>query len=358
MKKLALVVASLLVLIVTATLVVSLGLIFDENPQSTPAPGSGANVPAAPSAVEGILVLPEDGPDALIEELDAARTSISIEIYLLTDDSIISALFRARDRGVIVRVLLEEDPYGGSNQQPEIFQTLAEGGIQVRWNTAASRFSHVKLIVIDQEVALIMNLNLTYSALTRNRELAVITTDPSQVEHASRIFEIDWQGTEGEIPGPLTLSPDTSRETIIGLVDSAQRTLDIYAEVITDQHFIDSVKAAIDRGVRVRIVMTESYGQDLPTEPVGELVRYGAELHILANPYIHAKLLLVDGARAFIGSQNYTSTSMDQNREVGVTVIDPANIERLQRVFNKDFGMGIPATAGTPDTTSLILAVT
>lgn len=347
MKKLALVAASILILIASAAIVVSLGLVLDDRDPSPLLPTAVGQVPAAPSSVEGVFILPEDGPTALIEELDAARSSISIEVYLLTDDTVLSALFRARDRGVTVRVLLEKDPYGGSNQQPEIFQTLSEGGIQVRWNTAASRFSHVKMIVIDQQVAMIMNLNLTYSALNRNRELAVITTDPAQVDHASRIFENDWQGKDGPIPGPLTLSPDSSRETILGLIDAARETLDIYAEVITDTQFVETVKSAIDRGVRVRIVMTESYGQDLLTEPVGELVRHGAALHMLANPYIHAKLLLVDGSRALIGSQNYTSTSMDQNREVGVVISGTSNMERLQRVFDKDFAMGVPAGIGS-----------
>ena len=346
MKKLGLLLASILILIASATIVVSFGLVFDSKPVETPGPTAVGEVPAAPSSIEGVYILPEDGPESLIGELDAARTSISIEIYLLTDDSIVSALFRARDRGVTVRVLLEKDPYGGSNQQPEIFNTLSAGGVQVRWNDAATRFSHVKLIVIDQSVALIMNLNLTFSALTKNRELAVVTTDPALVEHASRIFESDWQGKEGAIPGPLILSPDTSRDTILGLVNSATETLDIYAEVITDREFVSAVQAALERGVRVRIVMSQAYGEDLLTEPVGELVRAGAELHTLANPYIHAKMLLVDGTRALIGSQNYTSTSMDKNREVGVVISSPSNIERLQRVFDKDFAMGIPAATG------------
>lgn len=349
MKKLAFLVASIFVLIGTATLVVSLGLLRDEagSPRSTPT--VVRDVPAAPSALEGVYILPDDGPGELIAELDAARSSISIEIYLLTDEQVLQALFRARDRGVTVRVLLEKDPYGGSNQQPEIFATLAEGGIQVRWNDAAKRFSHVKLIVIDQRVAMIMNLNITYSALNRNRELAVITTDPALVDHASRIFEHDWQGKEGSIPGPLVLSPDTSRATIIGLIDAAVESIDIYAEAMTDRQFIERVIAALDRGVRVRIIMTQSYGQNLLGEPVGELVRNGAELHTLANPYIHAKLILVDGKQALIGSQNYTATSMDQNREVGVVISAPSNIQRLQRVFDRDFAMGVPARLPADD---------
>ena len=341
MKKLAMIGAAIMVLIATATIVVSLGLVAETN-KPAPSPTVVEQPPAAPRAVEGVYILPDDGPSPLLEELDAARVSISIEIYLLTDDDVLSALFRARDRGVTVRVLLEKDPYGGSNQQPEIFETLNEGGIQVRWNPAAKRFSHIKMIVIDQRVALIMNSNLTYSALNKNRELAVFTTDPLLVDHASRIFENDWHGKDGTIPGPLIVSPDTSRSTIIGLVNSAQSTLDIYAEVITDNEFVSSVIAALERGVRVRIIMTQAYGQDMLAEPVGELVRHGAELHTLANPYIHAKLIMVDGREAFIGSQNYTSTSMDQNREVGVLISGHSNLLRVQRVFDRDFASGIP----------------
>ncbi len=342
MKKFAMVAAAILVLIGTAALVVSLGLVAEKDSPTTPVPATSEQHPPAPSAIEGVYVLPDDGAAPLIEELDAARSSISIEIYLLTDDDVLAALFHARDRGVTVRVLLEKDPYGGSNQQPQVFDTLTEGGIQVRWNTAAQRFSHVKLIVIDRRVALVMNLNLTYSALTKNRELAVITTDPDLVDHASRIFENDWQSKEGEIPGPLTLSPDTSRTAIIGLIQSAQSTLDIYAEVITDPGFISAVQAAIDRGVRVRIIMTQGYGQHMLDEPVGELVRYGAELHTLASPYIHAKLIMVDGKQAFIGSQNYTSTSMDLNREVGVIISGPSNLERLAPRIRPRFRYGNP----------------
>src|SRR5690606_29789892 len=136
MKKLGLVVASILILVATITIVVSLGLVVDDKVTQRSTPTALANVPAAPGVTEGIYILPEDGPTLLIEELDSATDSISIEVYLLTDDSVIQALFRARDRGVNARVLIEEDPYGGSNQQDEVFATLEEGGIQVRWNKA------------------------------------------------------------------------------------------------------------------------------------------------------------------------------------------------------------------------------
>lgn len=344
MKKLALGLASILILIATFAIVVSIGLVHDQRNPAPEAPTAIAQVPPAPISVEGVYILPDDGPQPLIDELDAAHSSISIEIYLLTDDSVISALFRARDRGVLVRVLLEEDPYGGSNQQQEVFDTLTAANIEVRWNAASKRFSHVKLVVVDDRVALIMNLNLTYSGLNRNRELAIITNDPDLVDHAARVFETDWLGTAGPIPGPLVLSPDNSREVILGMVASAQVSIDIYAEVIADKEFIEYVGAALARGVRVRIVMTEGYNQNLMDEPVGELVRAGAELHKLDQPYIHAKMLLIDGQSAMIGSQNFTYTSMNENREVGAVISGSTNIERLLRTFERDFASGIPVS--------------
>ena len=65
-------------------------------------------------------------------------------------------------------------------------------------------------------------------------------------------------------------------------------------------------------------------------------------VYTMFHRIIHAKLIMVDGKQAFIGSQNYTSTSMDLNREVGVIISGPSNLERLRRVFDRDFSMGIP----------------
>ena len=94
MKKLGLLLASILILIATVAIVVSLGLVFDDSAPSSPNPTIAGQVPAAPWSVEGVFVLPEDGPEALIEELDAARSSISIEVYLLTDDSVLGSFHK------------------------------------------------------------------------------------------------------------------------------------------------------------------------------------------------------------------------------------------------------------------------
>jgi phosphatidylserine/phosphatidylglycerophosphate/cardiolipin synthase-like enzyme len=37
---------------------------------------------------------------------------------------------------------------------------------------------------------------------------------------------------------------------------------------------------------------------------------------------VHAKLILADAGLAFVGSQNFSATSLDKNREVGVAIAD------------------------------------
>jgi phosphatidylserine/phosphatidylglycerophosphate/cardiolipin synthase-like enzyme len=106
-----------------------------------------------------------------------------------------------------------------------------------------------------------------------------------------------------------------------------------------DREIIDALKRAAGRGVNVRLVMSaqtiEGSAERL------ELAAAGVQPRIVDNPYIHAKMVLADGDQAFIGSQNFTSTSLDQNREVGVILTDSTNLHRLQRVFDDDFAAGL-----------------
>jgi len=52
---------------------------------------------------------------------------------------------------------------------------------------------------------------------------------------------------------------------------------------------------------------------------------------------MHAKLVLVDGQRAFIGSQNFFAVSLDANREVGIIVADAAVVAQLVSVAQGDW---------------------
>jgi phosphatidylserine/phosphatidylglycerophosphate/cardiolipin synthase-like enzyme len=293
-------------------------------------------------ATTGVFITPMDGRGPLLEEIAAARREITLQIYLVSDNQVIDALAAAVKRGVHVRVLLEEHPYGGGGGQPEIFERLKKAGIDVRWGNPVFRFSHVKTFTMDGAVAVIMNMNLTYSAFNQNRELNVVTNEPEMVQHALAIFEADWNRAAEPEMGPLILSPTTSRDALLAFIDSATTSLDIYAEVLRDDAFFQAIAHAAERGVLVRIVM--SPGDERQVTTLNGLVERGVLVRIVSDVYIHAKLFLVDRERAFVGSQNMTSTSLDQNREIGVIIDDPGAVERIGRVFDVDFRLGREVT--------------
>ncbi|MFM9106524.1 MAG: phospholipase D-like domain-containing protein [Chloroflexota bacterium] len=300
---------------------------------ATPLPGR---------ATTGVFITPMDGHGPLLDEIAAAREEITLHIYLVSDQQVIDALAAAARRGVHVRVLLEEHPYGGGGGQPEAFERLEQAGLDVRWSDPVFRFSHVKTFTMDRAVAVIMNMNLTWSAFTQNREVNVITNEPGIVRHALAVFEADWNRTSEPPDGPLIVSPDGARSDLLALIACAQRSLDIYAEVLRDDEFFRAIARAAERGVTVRIVM--SPGDDRQLSTLRGLAERGVEVRLVSDVYIHAKVFLVDGERAFVGSQNMTSTSLDQNRELGAIVEDPGAVERIGRVFDLDFRLGREVT--------------
>jgi len=129
------------------------------------------------------------------------------------------------------------------------------------------------------------------------------------------------------------------------LIEGAQDSIDVYAEFITDSEIVDALVNAGSRGVQVRLVMSEAIDESLWYEEPGFLARNGVDVRIVNTLYIHAKALLVDGQLAWIGSQNFTANSLDNNREVGVIVTKPAALSRIQRAFDIDFTSGVRLSA-------------
>jgi cardiolipin synthase A/B len=52
---------------------------------------------------------------------------------------------------------------------------------------------------------------------------------------------------------------------------------------------------------------------------------------------MHAKLLVVDGTLALTGSENFSATSLDENRELGIIVGDPSAVGVLSHTFGQDW---------------------
>lgn len=297
---------------------------------------------ALPEPVSGLLVEPDDGAAPIVNEFAGAACAIDLSIYILSDDDIIESLIAAAARGVRVRVMLEEFPFGGGGGQIELTERLERNGVEVRWSSTDIRFSHAKYAVVDRQVALVMNQNLTASAFTANREFGVTTTDQASVAQAQAIFDRDWRHDPLDDPGgPLIVSPTNSRERLLALIDGAGASIDFYAEVIRDEEIMAALGAAEARGVSVRLIVDESM-DDADQAAAATLDDYGVEIRLAETLYIHAKLMVIDGEQAIVGSQNFTSTSLDDNRELAIVATDPLILERCVAIFERDWLRAIP----------------
>jgi phosphatidylserine/phosphatidylglycerophosphate/cardiolipin synthase-like enzyme len=286
-----------------------------------------------------LIVGPDDGREPLLAEIDGARESIEIAVYTFTDPDMLAAVGRAAARGVRVRALLERDPYLGAGSPDADRAALERAGVEVRWAPTRFTFLHEKAMIVDAAVAVIGTMNFTSAGFLSNRELALVTTDPAEVMAASTVFEADWDERPTPALATLISSPENSRIELAGLLESATRSLDIYAEVLLDGASVDLLAQRAGAEVAVRVLLPPPF-EDRGWLVVERLAASGVQLHDLSDPYGHAKAILVDGREAFVGSQNLTATSLDENRELGITFTEPTAIARLATTFERDFAGG------------------
>jgi cardiolipin synthase A/B len=289
-----------------------------------------------------LIVQPDAGSQLVVSLLNSAQKTIRMEMYLLSDREIIDALKAARGRGVDVRVILEAQPTGrGSGNRPAI-NDLQAANVSVKTGNPAYRLTREKAIVVDERAALIATFNQTRLSFTANREYGVIDTNPDDVAEIVKVFDADWQRVVVTPSNPsLVWSPVNARQRLTVLIDGAKQSLDVETEEMQDRAIEDRLIAAVQRGVTVRVVMSPApSGSDANAVGQGRITRAGVQLRFVKTPYIHAQIIIADNARAFVGSQNISTASLDSNRELGIVITDSHMIQILAETFAQDWNIG------------------
>lgn len=303
---------------------------------------------AAASSVQ-LFVQPGAHLAPVLSLIRQARRSVRLEIYLLTDRTVITELGRAAHRGVDVRVLLEQHPYGSDRSAQRGYDLLQQAGVSVRWaNEQAFRYTHEKAMAVDGRTAGIFTFNLTSSGIFYNREFGVIDTDSTDVRTLETVFDADWNRRTTRVSDPrMVVSPYNSRRDIQSLIEGARHTLDLYEEEVADTSMEAHLAAARKRGVRVRLITSQQ------SAGVDALRRSGVAVVVMPHPYVHAKAIVADGAGLFVGSENLSSTSLDDNREAGIVLSDRGLSSIVERTFAADWSSsGTPPGAAPPSSTS------
>jgi len=308
----------------------------------------------------------------LCADIDLAHHSIYLETYIFATDQtgrmVADALQRAAERGVEVRLLL--DGYGSAELSQQWVDDLHEAKIQVRWfRREISPFTlrrnrhrrlrrmHRKMAVIDEEVAFVGGINiindipayidlsapqLDYAVRVKGRIASEIQATMRHLwnvvswanfRRRERIFK--WRDTSFQ---KLVNSPDIifmTRDNVrhrndiereyLNAINAAQQEIIIAnAYFLPGKVFRQALMDSARRGVHVVLLLqgkVEFWIQHYATHSLyEELLSVGIEIYEYQSSYLHAKVAVIDGLWATVGSSNIDPFSLLLAREANLAV--------------------------------------
>lgn len=306
-----------------------------------------------------LFIQPRDGITPILEAINAAKVSIRHKIYLFTDTrkDVIAAFVAAQSRGVDVRILLEREPSGTVGGNTAIFLKLKDAGLNVVLTKPFKFvFVHEKSFVIDDKTAIISTANTTGSSYSSNREYQVQLENPELVSEIAKVFDADWAGIDIDLKdSKLVWSPSqttsaglvrgNAREKILNLINGATQRLMLEQEAMADEAVILALIAAQTRGVAVSLVGSPKVATDTYfVAGADRLKAAGVNVRWLQTNLVHAKVILADDARGFVGSENMSTNSLNANRELGVILEktdSPDAISQLKTQIEADLSAGV-----------------
>lgn len=290
-----------------------------------------------------LYIEPYAGQKPIVQVISSARREVNLNVYYLSSRPILHALRDARARGVVVQVILDEHPYGMKPWmiRKEVRAVQATGAAlqwaPPRFEASPGRyvFDHAKYVCNGHECE-IGTANFDWSAFHRNREYLDVTRNPNIVRAANAVFAADWTNQRAPVwtHRILVLSPGTSAGQMLAVIHQPG-TVEIESEEMgDDQEMLGAIAA---KGAQAWVILPASISaQD--RRNVAFLERH--EVHVRLMPkrpvYLHAKTE-ISSRYAFVGSENYSTSSLEENREMGLILTNPSDISRLQAQFARDW---------------------
>ncbi|WP_295960212.1 cardiolipin synthase ClsB [Rhodoferax sp.] len=349
---------------------------------------------------------------ALVAAMDAAQHAVRLETYIFdctgAGAEVAEALLRAAQRGVQTCVVV--DGLGTGTLPEEWSARFTAAGVQWRVYSPVNMLAlllptrwrrlHRKLCVVDSTVAFCGGINIlddfhdpNFGTLDAPRfDFAVRITGPI-VGHIDTTMQVLWRRLQAvrdlrqhklqeavqtflsakprSLPTPETIAADAvSTSAALVLRDNLRSRTRIeraylraiagarHEIIIANAYFVPGFRlrqalvAAAERGVRVQLLLQGKYEyfmQFYAARPVyGVLLGAGVEIHEYAPSFLHAKVAVVDGHWATVGSSNLDPLSLLLAREANVVVEDAAFTaalrERLLRAMAEGGQPMDPAT--------------
>lgn len=315
----------------------------------------------------------ENAYPAMLAAINGASDSVHLSTYIFDGDrtgrSFTDALQSAAARGVEVRVIV--DSLGEKYSRPTARRLLKGSRVRLgrflplRQGGYVNLRNHRKILVVDGRTAFTGGMNIGDRHMTVGGATAAPVVDlhfmveGPVVADLQRVFLGDWHFVTGEILDdprlfpPLTpagpalvraVSDGPEKEfrrlhlIIMGALACArQRVLIMTPYFIPDRPLVAALATTALRGVEVTLVLPAR--NNLPfvhwasRAYLWELLQQGIRVYYQPPPFVHTKLLLVDGVWSLIGSANLDPRSLRLNFELDLEVYDREFTGLMERDF-------------------------
>lgn len=120
-----------------------------------------------------------------VDLISGAQKNLDIAVYSINNDAIMTAILKAKERGVAIRILTDHTQAGSNKGSTTV---LAGSGIPFRLHSV-NRIMHNKFAVADNKVAMNGSFNWTQPAQLKNAENCVVFHNPSVVAGYEKEFD-------------------------------------------------------------------------------------------------------------------------------------------------------------------------
>jgi cardiolipin synthase len=310
----------------------------------------------------------------MLEDIQQARKTINIEIYIYMNDEagrlFTDALIEAARRGVSVRLLADAQ---GSKLGPLRDEMIA-AGVHCRSYRPApgyaiyGRRTHRKIVVVDGQIGYTGGFCIDKRWLGNARDKSEWHDSAARVSgpvvaQMQAIFSEDWTFTTGEILAGDDFYPKlepagtmqaqaikSSKGDASSLpkmlyfmaIQAAKTSIHIQnAYFLPDEQIRNALVAAAGRGVDVKVLVPGSKNDvalvRLASQHYyGALLKGGVRIFEYQPTMLHDKNLIVDGMFATIGSINLDVRSMSKNAEVSLSFYDRGFATLMEEMFARN----------------------
>lgn len=299
--------------------------------------------PTSPLSLQGTGGV--DGP--LVDAIDAAHLSVDVAAYSLSLNSVRSALIRAHERGVTVRVVMES-----SNMERSDPQRMIEAGIPI-FGDNREGLMHDKFVIIDRAEVWMGSMNFTDGGaydddnnMMRIRSTKIAENYTTEFEE---MFNDDMFGPDvvAKTPHPTITIDGTRLDTyfspddgvlaaLVPVLEGAQESIYFMAYSFTSNQLGDIVRRKAEKGLAVAGVMDEEQvhsNQGTEYDPFRQ-----AKLDVRLDGIdglLHHKVFIVDKKIVAFGSYNFSQSAEERNDENMIIVYDPAIARQFLLEFQR-----------------------